>query len=216
MQLRDTQWRCLWGLKVSWRMSLWFGRSNAAEPQKIQLSSEIGPRFGRSHPAAILRGEQDPWRASDARSRDRADADAANTWQLDRRTADVEAGDEAQHVDLNALDPADRHAEEAAEGELDAGAAGGEAEEAPVGPPVLANGGRRQGDARLGNGGEHVGGERVGVGPRPHRVVAVAAAGIALDGGADRGDQGFRGRALAGPHQGGAGALRARVRVPVA
>ena len=104
----------------------------------------------------------------------RADADAAEARELQSRTADVEAGDEAQNVDLHALDPADRHAEEAAERELEAGAAGGEAEEAPVGAPVLADGGRRQGEAGLGNGGEHVGGERVGVGAGPYRVVAVA------------------------------------------
>ena len=105
--------------------------------------------------------------------------------------------------------------EETAERELDAGAAGREAEDAGVDPPVLADGGRRQGDAGLGDGGQHVGDERVGVGPGPHRVVAVVLVGIARDGGPDLGDQRLRGRPLDGADQHGAMAIPARVGRPV-
>ena len=48
------------------------------------------------------------------RSRDRrSNADAAEARQLERRMAQVEAGDEAEQIDLDALDPADLDAEQA-------------------------------------------------------------------------------------------------------
>ena len=50
-------------------------------------------------------------------------ADPPEARQLERRAADIEAGHQAQHVDLQAFDPADGDAEQAAERQLNAGAA---------------------------------------------------------------------------------------------
>src|SRR5258705_11525450 len=52
-----------------------------------------------------------------------AEADLAETRQLEGRVADIEAGDQAKDVDLDAFDPAQLEADETPEARFDAGAA---------------------------------------------------------------------------------------------
>ena len=102
-----------------------------------------------------------------------------------------------------------------AERKLHPRAAGGEAEDVRIDPPVLAHGSRRQGDAGLGDGGEHIGDERVGVGSRPDRVIAAVVVGIAGDGRTDLGDQCLGRRPLDRADEDGAMPVPARIRRPV-
>src|SRR5215510_3169348 len=142
-------------------------------------------------------------------------ADAAEARQLQGGAPQIEPSDQAQQIDLHPFDPADRDAEETVDGQLDPCATWRQAEDAPVDAPVLADGGRRQRNARLGNGAKDVGGKRVGVGAGPYRIIAVVAVGVARDGSADLGDQRLGGGPLDGPDQDGAVAVPARVGCPV-
>src|SRR5688500_18226203 len=64
---------------------------------------------------------------------DRIHPDSSPAWKLDGRAAEVEAGDQAQEVHFETLDPAEGKARIAAEGNLNAGPARGQAHDVPKG-----------------------------------------------------------------------------------
>src|ERR671933_117251 len=69
-------------------------------------------------------------------------ADAAPAGQLEGRATQIDSGDEAEDIDLDSLDPADRHAEQALQRQLQPEAARAEAGEDTVRAEILAEGGR--------------------------------------------------------------------------
>src|SRR5262245_21059525 len=128
-------------------------------PSPIALEARLRHDGEKGHIASLWDTQRSP-----ASGDDRVEADAAEAGELHGGAADVDAGDEAEHVDLDALDPADRQPEQALDGELQAGAARRAPDIEGLVAPVLADRGRRQGDARLGDRRQHVGHERIGVG----------------------------------------------------
>ena len=86
-------------------------------------------------PACFVQHRHDD-READRRSlrvrgldRDSIQSEPADARDLQRRAPDVEPGDEAQEVDLDALDPAELRPEQAVEAELDPGVAAGQADQ---------------------------------------------------------------------------------------
>ena len=102
--------------------------------------------------------------------------------------ADVEAGDQAEEIDLNAFDPGGLDADDTPQRSLEAGAA--------VGRPcigkwakVLADGVRRQRDREFRYGAQHRRHECVAVGSRPDPVIAELVVAIIRDRRLDLGDE---------------------------
>src|SRR5579883_3606392 len=94
----------------------------------------------------------------------------------------VEADDEAEEVQLDALARADGDAEEAEQRKLEAAAGRGARSEFARRQIVLANGRRRQIDMHLRQRSRQIGGEGVAVRPRPQPVFGrewIAANGLA-------------------------------------
>src|ERR1035441_7004220 len=92
----------------------------------------------------------------------------------------IEPGDQAEQIDLDALDPAELHGSKTGEIELDAGATVGAAG-IEAGAEIAADRIGRQRDAQLGHRAQHRSGKAVAVRPRPDAVVAgvVEAVGVA-------------------------------------
>src|SRR5215831_13606326 len=81
-----------------------------------------------------------PLRIGDCRARRRpVEVDAAEGWDFQRWMQRIDAGHEAEHVEFDALDHADLDSKEPIEACLDAGAAGGAAEQGAVNAIILAD-----------------------------------------------------------------------------
>src|SRR6516162_6961658 len=108
------------------------------------------------------------------------DADAAEARELHRGMAQIETCDQAENVDLDALDPTQLDAEETPQRGFDAGAAVGQPG-IGVGAEVLAHRVCRQRGLKLGHGAQYGGGEGVAVRPGPDAIVAGMAIAIGRD-----------------------------------
>src|SRR5262245_5143704 len=102
--------------------------------------------------------------------------------------AQVEAGDQAEKVDLDPFDPAELHAEQAPQRGLDAGPTVGQPE-IRVGAEILAHRVRWKRDAELRQRAQHGGGEGVAVRSRPHAIVAEIAVAVGANSRLDFGDE---------------------------
>lgn len=108
------------------------------------------------------------------------EADAAEARQLDGWVAQVEARDQAQKIDFDALDPAELHPEEAPQRGFDTRAAIGQAD-IGIGAEIFADGVGRKRGLELGHRAQHGCGEGVAVGAWPDAVVAeIAIAVVAI------------------------------------
>ena len=145
---------------------------------------EVGPGEDTSSPALLPTASPCPPHLA------RAGPMPPQPGQLHRRPPQVEAGDGAEQVHLDPLDPAERHPGIAPEGQPDPGARRRRPQPAAVIGEVLADRGRRQRGADPRRRVQHRGDEGVGIRPRPGPVVAMVAPGIAGDGRLHLRDQG--------------------------
>src|SRR5262245_50535202 len=117
-----------------------------------------------------------------------AQPDAAEARQLHGGMAQVEAGDQAEKIDLDPFDPTELHAEQPPQRRLDAGSAVGQAE-IGMSAEILAYRIRWQRDAELRYRAEQGGDEGVAVRSRPRAVVAQIVVGVTGDGRLDLGNE---------------------------
>src|SRR4029078_11525987 len=96
--------------------------------------------------------------------------EAADARKLQRRATEIDAGDEAEQIDLDALVARERETQQAGDRELVTRAARGQCDELPKRQIVLADGDDREREAQLRNLPRQVRNERVAVRPRPDAV----------------------------------------------
>src|ERR1700704_6285396 len=126
---------------------------------------------------------------SRAGGRDAVETEPAEARDLQRRVAQIEPGHQAEEIDLDAFDPGELGPDEAVDAHLEAGPAGGGADEGSVGTEVAADSLRRHRDRKLGRGAQHGRGERIAVGARPDPVGAIVCIAVALHRRFDLGDR---------------------------